>query len=280
MNWAWEQKLAPSPKLILMALADAADDSGECWPRLRTIAAKCCTSERTVQRVLKEFEATRLLAVTRRFTSEGRQTSNGYRLSLKPYPDKLSPSRSTRQGEGDTDDTGRVTQLCRPGGDIATSSLEPPLNTSGEPPPQPTATASELRLHFPDRLGGCDRAAVEALLKGIDAAIAQVLLDELAGAMETPSTIKTTPVRWFRALTERLQQGRFAPSAGVHVAERRASEQTRRIERARVEREQAAQASMTPDERSAIRQRLAAVRSKLLQPKEPASVARGPERRR
>lgn len=64
MNWAWEQKLPPSSKLILMSLADAADDTGECWPRVRIIAEKCCTSERTVQRVLKEFEQSGVLMVS------------------------------------------------------------------------------------------------------------------------------------------------------------------------------------------------------------------------
>jgi hypothetical protein len=30
MNWAWHQDLKPVPKLVLMALADAADDQGIC----------------------------------------------------------------------------------------------------------------------------------------------------------------------------------------------------------------------------------------------------------
>jgi len=30
MNWAWHQALKPVPKLVLMALADAADDQGVC----------------------------------------------------------------------------------------------------------------------------------------------------------------------------------------------------------------------------------------------------------
>lgn len=64
MHWAWEQRLPPSLKLVLMALADAADDAGQCWPSLRTLAAKCCVSERTVQRVMKDFERMGLLLVT------------------------------------------------------------------------------------------------------------------------------------------------------------------------------------------------------------------------
>ncbi|MEL7820991.1 helix-turn-helix domain-containing protein, partial [Pseudomonas aeruginosa] len=38
MNWAWEQPLSPVPKLVLMALADNADDHGYCWPKMKTIA--------------------------------------------------------------------------------------------------------------------------------------------------------------------------------------------------------------------------------------------------
>src|SRR5947209_5428982 len=95
MNWAWAQKMAPTPKLILMALADSANDSDECWPGIPFVAEKCCVSERTVQRVLQGFEAAGLMTVTRRYTTAGRQTSNAYRLAIGgiPSPDNLSPHR-------------------------------------------------------------------------------------------------------------------------------------------------------------------------------------------
>ena len=278
MNWAWEQKLAPSPKLVLMALADAADDLGECWPRLRTIASKCCTSERTVQRALKDFEAAGLLAVTRRFTAEGRQTSNGYRLSLLTHPDKLSPSPSLRRGDSDMGVTGRVTELCHPGGDRAVAPLEPPLNPPGEPSQQPPAPDLS-RLVYPDRLSSADLAALGVLLRGFDAPAAQMLLDELAGALETPHTIKTTPTRWFRALAERMRQGRFVPTAGVHVAERRVMELARRAEREKSAAEAATRSPITPEERAAVRQRLLDLRASLTKPKEHSPSEQSPARR-
>lgn len=61
MHWAWSQVLPPAPKLILMALADNADDAGYCWPRVKKIAERCSVSERTVQRTLKNFETSALL---------------------------------------------------------------------------------------------------------------------------------------------------------------------------------------------------------------------------
>ena len=265
-NWAWEQKLAPSAKLTLLALADAADDRGECWPRLKTIATMSGTSERTVQRALREFEAAGLLEVTRRFTAAGRQTSNGYRLALLCYPDKLSPPETRCQGEGDKGFTGRVTQPRHPEGGVAVSPLEPPLNPPKEPSPQPPVPSGPSALQFPNRLASLDRHAIEALLINVDQAAAQSLLDELAGAMEIPNSIKTTPVRWLRALTERMRQGRFVPTAGLHITERRAQQQ-RHSERSRDDRKADGLAAPTVEEREAVRQKLLALRAILTKPK-------------
>lgn len=224
MNWAWSQHLPPTLKLVLMALADAADDSGDCWPSVRTLAAKCCTSERTVQRVLKEFETRGMLVVTPRFNVVGRQSSNAYRLDLA-YPDRLSPRLAKCQGEGDTAVTPGVSEPCHPGGDIAVSSLEPPTKPSVESPLQPPSGGcrkdSTVELEYPRSLSVADRSSIDRMLESVDAQGAQWLLDELAGVMATSGAIKTTPARWFRAVAERYVQGKFVPNAGVSIAARR-----------------------------------------------------------
>jgi helix-turn-helix protein len=48
LHWAWRQKLAPVEKLVLLALADHADDEGMCWPGQRGVADKCGLSRQTV----------------------------------------------------------------------------------------------------------------------------------------------------------------------------------------------------------------------------------------
>jgi hypothetical protein len=48
MNWARRRVLTPALKLVLMALADSADDQGVCWPSIRPHAKKCTVSTRTV----------------------------------------------------------------------------------------------------------------------------------------------------------------------------------------------------------------------------------------
>ena len=216
MNWAWDQRLPPNAKLILMALADSADDAGECWPRLRTLASKCCVSERTVQRALQQFEGTGLLSVEHRFTDGGRQTSNRYRLAVGAYPDKLSPSPSSSIKEGDNDVTPRVTELRPPGGDTAMSGQEPPEDSSREP-----TARKAVGLHFPDSLPSAQKTEVARLLRHLEPSQAQILLDELDGALQVPGTIRTSAARWLRALIRRHAEGTFVPRAGVGIAQKR-----------------------------------------------------------
>jgi response regulator of citrate/malate metabolism len=82
MNWAWQQALKPVPKLVLMALADAADDQGICWPSVATVAGKVGVSTRTVRRVMQALISGKLLAAEQRYRSDGSCSSNRYRLSL------------------------------------------------------------------------------------------------------------------------------------------------------------------------------------------------------
>ena len=78
MTWAWEQELPPLTKLILMAIADHADDSGYAWPGYRGIAKKCGASYRTIQRHVHSLEEQGILKVEPRQRPDGSSSSNGY----------------------------------------------------------------------------------------------------------------------------------------------------------------------------------------------------------
>ena len=110
MNWAWQQALTPKFKLVLMALADSADDQGVCWPSVSTLAKKCTVSTRTVQRSLRGLIDRGLLIAETRQRPDGSSTSNRYRL-LIAGGDNLSPPRDagvTQPGQGcqgDRDDS-------------------------------------------------------------------------------------------------------------------------------------------------------------------------------
>ncbi|MGH8607458.1 MAG: helix-turn-helix domain-containing protein [Gammaproteobacteria bacterium] len=117
MNWAWGQALPPTPKLVLMALADAAaDDHGVCWPSAATLARKCSVSTRTVRRILQELVQRGLIDTEARFRKDGSRTANRYVMALRGG-DKMSPGPVARNraptpgwlGPCDTRDTPRTT---------------------------------------------------------------------------------------------------------------------------------------------------------------------------
>ena len=82
MTWAWEQELPPLTKLILMAIADHADDSGYAWPGYRGIAKKCGASYRTIQRHVHSLEEQGILKVEPRQRPDGSSSSNGYTVVM------------------------------------------------------------------------------------------------------------------------------------------------------------------------------------------------------
>ncbi len=198
MNWAWEQPLPPVPKLILMALADNADDHGYCWPKMKTIAAKCSTSERTIQRTIKTLLTAGMLRKDARFDANGRQVSNGYTLALS-YPDNLSPPAEDRAGEGDNPVTPGVTQLCQGEGDKAMSPLEPPYEPSYESSVRHTAE--------PTQLNAMEKQKVSQLISSIPADQQEAITAQLLNAL-AKGAIRTSPSRWLKAVIHRT--GRHA----------------------------------------------------------------------
>jgi len=53
MTEVWALQLPDSQKIVLLALADAANDEGHCWPSMLSLARKCSKGQRTVQGVIK-----------------------------------------------------------------------------------------------------------------------------------------------------------------------------------------------------------------------------------
>jgi Helix-turn-helix domain len=55
MTAVWSMDLPDSEKIVLLALADCANDEGHCWPSMATLAKKCSKSDRTVQASIKSL---------------------------------------------------------------------------------------------------------------------------------------------------------------------------------------------------------------------------------
>lgn len=55
MTQVWDVSLPASDKIVLLALADCANDEGKCWPGIKTLCAKTSKTERTVQASIKRL---------------------------------------------------------------------------------------------------------------------------------------------------------------------------------------------------------------------------------
>jgi len=225
MTWAWSVPLAPTPKFVLMALADEADDDGYCFPSQRRLAAKCSITDRTVRRALLELTTKRYVRLEVRRRADGSQTSNGYRLACGDPPDKMSRGvdmdvRSPRtpvSGGADTD----VLPL-------------PTTYPLSNPTPQPRESKQEggndatrdagggRHFEFPEELSAGQIEVLRGVLSELQEGQVQQVLDELAGRMKVDRVIN--PIRYCVALAKRIEGGRFTPELGIRIAERRAAE--------------------------------------------------------
>lgn len=86
----WEMKMSHTEKLVLLSLADQANDQGNsCWPSITTIARRCSLTEQGVSNQLKKLKAGGLIVVTKRGPLTfrgifGESSSNLYTLNLPP----------------------------------------------------------------------------------------------------------------------------------------------------------------------------------------------------
>lgn len=96
MAWAAKRPCKNSlTKLVLLMLANYADEHNRTWPSYKHLAKLCECNERSVMRAVKSLEEDGALDIWPRFTDAGRQTSNLFKLHVD---------------KGDKKDTERVTK--------------------------------------------------------------------------------------------------------------------------------------------------------------------------
>lgn len=226
MNWAWGLPLKPSVKFVLLALADASDDAGYCWPSIPTLAKKTCLDPRSVQRILNHLKTQGFLQVERRQRTDGSPTSNGYRLRLNPPPGKMSPPPGTLSPPGDTGVTLTITEPPRepkppqPPPSAPTGATADGADGKEEPEEKHTENRGCGELIFPKTLSARELRLAQDRLAALPRNLAQDVLDELTGRLAAQG-IRGSPLSYLRALIARAQTGQFTPEAGVKVAQAR-----------------------------------------------------------
>nr|WP_204631601.1 helix-turn-helix domain-containing protein [Dyella mobilis] len=88
MNACWPLQMPPTPKAVLISLADKANEVGYCWPSLTTICDRTCFGRTAVIDAIKWLEAHGALRADR---------SNRYKTSYTVTPAAYAPSELVRE---------------------------------------------------------------------------------------------------------------------------------------------------------------------------------------
>lgn len=87
MSLVWEHsKQQGSALLVLLAIADFADDDGYCYPSVERLAHKSRMSVRNVRYILRQLEESGELVIER---GGGRHRTNRYRVMLPPSEEAI-----------------------------------------------------------------------------------------------------------------------------------------------------------------------------------------------
>lgn len=139
--WALKQRTgSPGCKLMLLTLANYADDTGCCWPSQETLSHDTEQSLDSVQRYLKKLEKLGLIRKIIRPQGPGRWASRTYFLNLTVAEMSKPQSAAQSDDEERVALTGGLTPDAMPQG-----ARDYAANTSGTMPHQARDHAAPLR---------------------------------------------------------------------------------------------------------------------------------------
>lgn len=105
-TWAWSQPLANAKhKLLLVKLADSANDDGVCWPSVRTLSLHTGISKSAVSRMVNMLAEQGVLTIKETIREDGSKGANVYTLNMEGVPLGGVPPR-VGQGVPAKDGTG------------------------------------------------------------------------------------------------------------------------------------------------------------------------------
>lgn len=157
ITWANKQRAGSSgAKLVLLALANYADEQGRCWPSYRTLADVTEMSADSISRHVATLESRSLCAREARFDDNGRRMSNVIRLLLNGGGTPANCGVPTPANSGGTPLQKQGVRTPQKQGD-----LNPQYDPSDEPTPQTPEGAGVGSINSGDDEGGASGAAAD-----------------------------------------------------------------------------------------------------------------------
>jgi DNA-binding transcriptional ArsR family regulator len=247
MTDVWKLKLQAPRKMVLLALADNANDEGtDCWPSIGKLVEKCSMSERAVQGHLSALEEDgyirrherlgrsnkftihvdrirhELLQKIKALEDTPAESSPPANIADRP-PQNLHPSPSNLRGINTPADSA-------PPQDLRPTPAESAPITTIEPSLKTTTTSSNAigscggvvsigKLHYPV-CSQEESIAIAELVASCPPESRQKALDEIEGARQA-GVIKTNLVPFARGIVTAIHRGTFTVGHGTKVASNR-----------------------------------------------------------
>lgn len=175
-NWVWAKSESRNgARLVMLALADRADDLGFAWPSIDDICERAQLSPRAVQKGIAKLVEIGELQVE---SGGGRRVRNRYRIVPKPRTSDGVTGEYPRSSDGVTDGKPRTSDGVTPQETPSFATETPhyatetpsfahgnPVRCAGEPSLEPPREPSENHHHYPaaeeDRLPASAQVAKE-----------------------------------------------------------------------------------------------------------------------
>lgn len=136
-NWVWAKSESRNgARLVLLALADRADDTGFAWPSIEDLCERTKLSTRGVQKALAALAELGELEVE---NGGGRRVRNRYRITPKPRTNDGVTDQEPRTNDGVSAEETPHFEPETPSFATETPSFEHgnPVKSAGEPPLEP-----------------------------------------------------------------------------------------------------------------------------------------------
>lgn len=178
--------VSPSEKLLLLALANYADERMQCWPSQRRLAEDTCLTDRTVRALLAKLEREGTISRTERTREDNSRSTDIVTLHFAGVV--MSPA------SGGAEIISGGVRKPLPGGAETASGHEPSLNHQPEPTADPDGFAAWWEAYPRKSAKGAARKAYKAALKK---AKPEVLLASLVAHRFSPEArYQPHPATW------------------------------------------------------------------------------------
>jgi hypothetical protein len=130
MTVVWTLDLPHADKIVLLALADNANDDGYCYPSTTTVSKKCGMAERSVRRVLARLVEQGHLSINER---RGRSSTYDVHPGPSVTPDRPSPLTVSQDTPDRPSSPPRTVRPDTPDRGSPITIIEPSIEPSREP---------------------------------------------------------------------------------------------------------------------------------------------------